>query len=182
MIRSGQAVMVQSGCHIPTMDLFLTADKSEDMEVHSTWLDWTVTLSQLFDHTDTEQITNAVHKIRTTMTGSFDASELLQQLEKLNQPFQSNHWVISSPAAMIGFDLIISLLSFAIWKKCCTKSDKQPALPAPSAPPAVNPGVPLQPAVMAPQQFLKPQQLMGPQPNLNFKNSVAPKTITIINS
>jgi hypothetical protein len=168
--------MVQPGCHIPTMDHLITADKSEDMEVHSTWLDWTITLSQLFDHTDTEQITNAVHKIRNTMTGSFDASEFLHQLEKLNQPFQSSHWVVSSPAAMICFAFIISLLSFTIWKNCCTKPDTQPALPALSAPTAVNPGVPLQPAVMA------PQQLLNPQPNLNFKNSAAPKTITIINS
>jgi hypothetical protein len=129
-----------------------------------------------FCHTDTEQITNAVQKIRHTMTGSFDTSELLQQLKKLNQPFQSSHWVISSPATMIGFALLISLLSFAIWKKCCTKSNTQPALPAPSAPLAVTPQVPSQPAIMAPQQALVPQ------PNLNFKNLPAPKTITIINS
>ncbi len=116
------------------------------------------------------------------MTGSFDASELLQQLDKLNQPFQSSHWVVSSPAAMIGLAFIISLLSFAIWKNCCTKPDIQPALPAPSAPPAVNPGVPLQPVVMAPQQVLAQQQVLGPQRNLNFKNLAAPKTITIINS
>ncbi len=135
-----------------------------------------MTLSQLFDHTDTEQITKSVHKIRTTMTGSFDTSELLQQLDRLNQPFQSSHWVISSPAAMIGFAFLISLLSFAIWKMCCTNSNIQPALPAPSAPPAVNPQFPLQPAVMAPQQTLVPQ------PNLNFKNLPARKTLTIINS
>ena len=73
-----------------------------------------MTLSQLFDHTDTEQITNAVHKIRTTMTGSFEASELLQQLEKLDQTFQCSHWVVSSPAGMIEFAFIIALLSFAI--------------------------------------------------------------------
>jgi len=49
---------------------------------------------------------------------------------------------------MIGIALLISLLSFTIWKKCCTKPDIQPALPAPSAPPAVNPGVPVKPAVL----------------------------------
>jgi hypothetical protein len=92
----------------------ITADKSEDLEVHSTWLDWTMTLSQLFDHTDNEQITTAVHKIKHTMTGSFDTSELLQQLDNLNKPFQSSPCVVSSPAAMIGFAFIISLLSFAI--------------------------------------------------------------------
>jgi len=71
------------------------------------------------------------------MTGSFDTSELLQQLDKLNQSFQSSHWVISSRAAMIGFAFLISLLSFAIWKKCCGKSSPDtPVLPGPSAPPA----------------------------------------------
>jgi hypothetical protein len=129
-----------------------------------------MTLSQLFDHTDTEQITNAVHKIRHTMTSSFDASEHLQQLDKLNEPYKSSHWVFSSPAAMIGMALIVSLLSSTIWKKCCTKPDTQPALPAPSAPPAVNPGVSVQPAVL------------GPQPNMNFQKSAAPKSITILNS
>jgi hypothetical protein len=93
-----------------------------------------------FDHTDTEQITIAIHKIR-----------LIQQLE----------------------EVLNTLLSFTKWKKCCTKSDTQPALPEPSAPPAVNPGVP---AVLA------PQQLLGPRINLNFKNLPAPKTFTIINS
>jgi hypothetical protein len=104
------------------MDHLITADESEDMEVHCTWLDWTLTLSQLFDHTDTERITNAVHKIRHTMTGSFDASELLQHLDKLNEPFQSSHWVFSSPAAMIGIAFIILLLSFTIWKKVLYKA------------------------------------------------------------
>jgi hypothetical protein len=67
-------------------------------------------------------------------------------------------------------------------EKVLFKADTQPALPAPSAPPAVNPGVPLQTAIMAPQQVLAPQQLLGPQPHLNFKNSAAPKMIMIINS
>jgi len=60
--------------------------------------------------------TNTVHKIRDTMTGSFDASELLQQLDQLDKPFQSTHWVFSSPAAMIGIALLIALLSLTISK------------------------------------------------------------------
>jgi hypothetical protein len=118
-----------------------------------------------------EQITNTVHKIRDTMTGSFDASELLQQLDHLDKPFQSTHWLFSSLAAMTGIALLITLLSFTIWKKCCTKSVIQPALPVLSAPPAVNnPVVPVQPAIL------------GLQPNLYFKKTAAPKSITIINS
>jgi len=175
-ISSGQAVMVQPGCHIPTIDHLIAVDESEDMEIHSTRLDWTMTLSQLFDHTDTEQITNAVHKIRHTMASSFDASEPLQQLDKLNAPYKSSHYLFSSPADMIAIALILSLLSFTIWKKCCTKPDTTPTLLVPSAPPAVNPGVSVQSAVLGPQQVL------GPQPNLNFQKSVAPKSIMVINS
>jgi hypothetical protein len=74
-------VTVQPGCHILTMDHLIMADELEELEVHSTWLDWTMSLSQLFDHNDAEQITSTVHKIRVTMTGSLDASELLQQLD-----------------------------------------------------------------------------------------------------
>ena len=112
------------------------------------------------------------------MTGSFDASENLQQLEKLNLPSVNSHWIVSSPAAMINY----YFAQFHHMEMCYTKLDTQPALPAPSAPPAVNPGVPLQSAVMALQQILAPQQLLGPQPNLNFKNLAAPKTITFSNS
>ena len=86
-ISSGQAITVQLGCRIATMGHFITADKTEEMEVHSTWLDWTLTLSQLFDHNDAEQITQAVTQIRDTMTGAFDASKLLQALEKFDEPF-----------------------------------------------------------------------------------------------
>ncbi len=55
-ISWGQEVTVKPGCHIPTMDHIIMADKSEELEVHSTWLDWTITLLQLFDHNDAEQI------------------------------------------------------------------------------------------------------------------------------
>ncbi len=128
-----------------------------------------MTLSQLFDHNNAEQITSTVRKIKNTMTGSFDASELLQQLDQLEKPFQSTHWVFSSPA-MIGIPLLIALLGFKIQIKCCTKSETQPALPALSAPPAVNPNILVQPAIL------------GPQPTLIFKKLAAPKSITIINS
>jgi hypothetical protein len=113
---------------------FIMADETEEMQVHSTWLDWTMSLSQLFDHNDAEQIAKAVHQIRDTTTGSFDASELLQNLDKLNEPFQSKHWIFSSPATIFGLFAIITLLSFLIWKKCCTKPPTNTHLPAPSAP------------------------------------------------
>ena len=69
-----------------------------------------MSLSQLFDHNDAEQIASAVHQIRDTTTGSFDASEPLQQLDKLNAAFKSSHYLFSSPADMIAIALILSLL------------------------------------------------------------------------
>jgi hypothetical protein len=43
-----------------------------------------------------------VKEIRSTISGTFDASELLQCLDSLNKPFQSHHWLFSSPAGMIA--------------------------------------------------------------------------------
>ncbi len=37
-------------------------------------------LAQLFDHEDTEQLLELVNQIRSTVSGMFDASELLQRL------------------------------------------------------------------------------------------------------
>jgi hypothetical protein len=75
------------------MDHLITADETDDIEVHSAWLDWTMTLSQLFNHDDAEQITKLATEIRDTNTGAFDASELLQRLEHIDEPFQSKHWI-----------------------------------------------------------------------------------------
>jgi hypothetical protein len=77
---------------------------------------------------------------------------------------------------MIGIFLILAFLTFTIWKKCCTKTMNQSEILAPTAPPAVNPNVPLQTAQPVPQ----PIPVLTP--NFNFKKSAAPKSITIINS
>jgi hypothetical protein len=150
-ICSGQAITVQSGCHIAKMDHLITADETDDIEVHSAWLDWTMTLSQLFNHDDAEQITKIATEIRDTNTGAFDASELLQRLEHLDEPFQSKHWIFSSPLIMLSFLAIGILLTFFIWKKCCTKSLTAADLPYPSAPPAAAPNAPVAPPQMVQQ-------------------------------
>jgi len=121
-IASGHTVRVQPGCLIQTMDHVITAEDSDEFEIKTTWLDWTMTLAQLFDHEDTEQLMNIIRDIRSTISGTFDASELLQRLESLNKPFQSHHWLFSSPAAMIAILLLIALVYFIAYKKCCRKS------------------------------------------------------------
>jgi hypothetical protein len=135
-IASGKTVRVQPGCLIQTMDQVITAEDSDDFEIKTTWLDWALTLAQLFDHEDTEQLMQTVKEIRSTISGTFDASELLQRLDSLNKPFQSHHWLFSSPAGMIGTVIIIALVSFIVYKKCCPKSSsKNTDISSPSAPP-----------------------------------------------
>jgi hypothetical protein len=38
-ISSGQAITVKLGCHIQPMDHIIMANESEELEIHSTWLD-----------------------------------------------------------------------------------------------------------------------------------------------
>ncbi len=127
------------------------------------------------DDSSTKDIASSqqiVSQLKTTMPGNFDASELLKKAWAITKPFQSAHWLFSSPAAMIGIAFLFALLSFALWKKCCTKSPNLPALLVPSAPPVMNSNVTsLQPVVI------------GSRPNaMHFQKSAAPKSITIINS
>jgi len=70
MISSGQSITVQLGCHIQTMDHIITAEDSDDFEIRTTWLDWTMTLAQLFDHEDTQQLLQLVNQIRLTVSGT----------------------------------------------------------------------------------------------------------------
>ena len=186
-IASGQTVKVQPGCQIQTMDHVITAEDSDDFEIQTTWLDWTMTLAQLFDHEDTEQLMHLVKQIRSTISGTFDASELLQRLDALNEPFQSHHWLFSSPAAMIGIVLIIALISFVVYKKCFPKSPhKQTDSSTPSAPPPSD----LQSQELAMLRDLynynnrpgtNPAAIPQNQPGQQ-KPIQLPKSITIINS
>ncbi len=40
-ISSGQTVRINPSCYIRTMDHIIMADDSEEIEIHSKWLDWT---------------------------------------------------------------------------------------------------------------------------------------------
>jgi hypothetical protein len=63
-IKSGQSVTVKAGCNIPTMDHLISADDSEDMEIDNSWLDWTISLSQLFNNDNIAQLTAMITDIR----------------------------------------------------------------------------------------------------------------------
>jgi hypothetical protein len=172
MISSGQTVTVQPGCHIQTMDHIINAEDSDDFEIRTTWLDWTMMLAQLFDHKDTEQLLQLVNQIRSTVSGTFDASKLLQRLDSLNEPFQSCHWL---PAAMIGTVGLLALISFGVYSKCCSKSPPTDAVSTfLSALPQT---------VAAPQTAPQPiHNTFQPVYTQYDKVAPAPKSITIINS
>jgi hypothetical protein len=85
-IKSGQSVTVKAGCNIPTMDHLISADDSEDMKIVNSWLDWTMSLSQLFNHDDSSQLTATIMIIRKHTNGDFDASQLLKRLDNVQKP------------------------------------------------------------------------------------------------
>jgi len=49
-------------------------------------------------------------------------SQLLKRLCNIQKPFSAVHWQFSSPAAMIGVAILIAVVSFAVWKKCCAQA------------------------------------------------------------
>ena len=188
-IASGKTVRVQPGCLIQTMDHVITAEESDDFEVKTTWLDWALTLAQLFDHQDTEQLMQTVKEIRSTISGTFDASELLQRLDSLNKPFRSHHWLFSSPAGMIGTVILIALVSFVVYKKCCPKSPStNTAFSSPSAPPPPTDVFMEELAMLrdfynyANRPGTNPGSIPKALPPPQQKQSQLPKSITIINS
>ncbi len=73
-ISSGQTVRINPSCYIRTMDHIITADDSEEIKIHSKWLDWTWTLGQLFQQPENKMVTTAINKLRTKISRKFDPS------------------------------------------------------------------------------------------------------------
>ncbi len=97
-----------------------------------------MSLPELFNHDDTVQLTAMIKDIRKHITGDFDASHLLKQLDHVQKPFSADHWRFSSPAVMLGTALLLAVVAVVIWKKCCaqTSNTAQPSgqLEQPQAP------------------------------------------------
>jgi hypothetical protein len=165
-IKSGQSVTVKAGCNIPTMDLLISADYSEGMEIVNSWLDWMMSLSQLFNHDDNAQLTAMITDIRKHINGDFDASQLLKRSDNVQKPFSADHWRFSSPAAMLGVAILIAVVSFAVWKKCCAQARHSANVQIPSAEPVLQ-----QPL---PQPQLQLQQQPQPQPQVQPVPQQAP--------
>ena len=83
------------------MDHLISTDDLEDMEIVNSWLDWTMSLSQLFNHNDNEELTAMIMDLRKHINGNFDASQLLKWLDTVQKPFSADHWQFSLPVAML---------------------------------------------------------------------------------
>jgi hypothetical protein len=134
-VKSGQSITVKAGCNIPTMDHLISADDSEDMEIVNSWLDWIMSLSQLFNNDNNAQLTAMITDIRKHINRDFDASQLLKRLDNVQKPFSADHWRFSSPAAMIGVAILIAVVLFAVWKKCCAQAPQTAHVQLPLAQP-----------------------------------------------
>ncbi len=84
----------------------------------------------------------AIAKLRTKISGKFNAKVLLHELETMTKeakelakevPF--NHWIFTSPSAMIGATLVCLFILFCCWRLCWNNTAASP-LPYPMAPPA----------------------------------------------
>jgi len=123
-IKSGQTVTVKQGCNIPTMDHLISADDSEDHQILNSWLDWTMSLAQLFNHDNNEHLTAMINDLRKSIHGDFDASHLLRRLETVQKPFSADHWRFTSPAVMLGTVIILAVVAIFVWKFFWKKSHK----------------------------------------------------------
>jgi hypothetical protein len=144
-------------------DHLISADESEDIEIVNSWLDWTMSLPQLFNHDDNEQLTAMISDIRKHINGDFDASQLLKRLDNVQKPFSADHWRFSSPAAMLGVALLIAVVLFAVWKKCCAQAPQTATIQLP-------PDQPVQPQPLPQPLPQVPQQIQQPPPAYSHKN------------
>jgi hypothetical protein len=136
-ISSGQTVRVNPSCYVRTMDHIITADDSEELEIHSKWLDWTWTLGQLFQQPENEKVTKAIDRLRERISGRFDADILINELEMMTKEAKEKpltHWIFTTPGAMLGGAVLSLLLLFCCWRACRSSGNNQ--YPVPSAPPA----------------------------------------------
>ncbi len=107
----------------------------------------------------------------------------------MNKPFQSHPWLFSSPAGMIGTVLLIALVSFVVYKKCCPKSSSPNTdISSPSAPPPPT-DVYMQELAMhrdfynyANRPGTNPGSILQILPPPQQEQPQLPKSITIINS
>jgi hypothetical protein len=134
-IKAGQDIKLNPGCYIRTIYHVIRADETEDVEVHSKWLDWTWNLGKLFQQPENKAVTAAIEKLQTQISRKFDSDILLKELNTLTKEVTTEHWTFASLGVMVARAMIIFFIGLCCWTKCC-QGDPTPAYPAPSPPPA----------------------------------------------
>jgi hypothetical protein len=137
-ISSGQTVRINPSCYVRTMDHIITADDSEEIKINSKWLDWTWTWPTL-STTRKPKGHEAIDRLRTKISGKFDAEILINELEMMTKEAKANtfdHWKFTTPRAIIRGAIVSLLLLFCCWRMCRSSGNNQNQYPAPSAPPA----------------------------------------------
>jgi hypothetical protein len=86
--------------------------------------------------TGNEVVTSASEKLRTKISGKFDAEILLHELETIAKVNTTNRWTFTTPRAMIRGAIICLFILFCYWKMCRSSGPAPVMHPAPSAPPA----------------------------------------------
>jgi hypothetical protein len=88
-------------------------------------------------------VTTAIAKLQNKISGKFDAEVFLHELETMTKeakelakevPF--NHWIFTSPGAMIGATLVCLFILFCCWRICRSSNVATTPVPYPTAPPA----------------------------------------------
>jgi hypothetical protein len=137
-INSGDTVTVEPGCYIRTMDHMISANESKSRSRPWTGLDnWqnslvgpTLRASTLPFMASGQSTTESLTKVNC-----------LKELHQI-RPAEM-HLTFTSPAAMIGFALVIFQIGMLIWKKCFSKPNTvESNLPAQSAAPMPASGQP----------------------------------------
>ncbi len=142
-----------------------------------------MSLLQLFNHEDNEQLTAMIMDLRKHINGDFDASRLLKRLDTVQKPFSADQRHFSLPAAMFGAAILIAVVPFVIWKKCCVQAHSTAHTTAPVPAPQPMPPIQSQPQSQAP---MPPHQNPPPanppaytqqNPMFNFSKPTAPVLI-----
>jgi hypothetical protein len=137
--------------------------------------------SRTYSTRRTRRLSTKLSKASPTSTNwEFDATILLDQLDQLDQRDQhkapDNHWIFTSPAAMIGAAVCLFELGYCIWRCCCRTSTM--IQPQPSAPLMPMPTVQTQHAgTIKKMQNNRPRN-NGTLNDQNAKNNLIPINIT----
>jgi hypothetical protein len=61
-------------------------------------------------------VTTAIDKLCTKISRKFDTEVLLHELQTMTKETPVNHWIFTTPGAMIGGALVCLFMLFCCWR------------------------------------------------------------------